>query len=77
VSEPLSLRPDVTQTLITALKLHILVLDGAMGTMTQQHTFSKQEYRGERFVDWHDDLKGNNDLLTLTQSATISAIHRA
>ena len=48
-----------------------------MGTMIQRHTFSEAEYRGERFADWHRDLKGNNDLLTLTQPDAISGIHRA
>ena len=48
-----------------------------MGTMIQRHTFSEEEYRGERFADWHRDLKGNNDLLSLTQPAAISEIHLA
>ncbi len=72
-----SLRPDATESLVALLQSRILVLDGAMGTMIQRHTFSEAEYRGERFADWHRDLKGNNDLLTLTQPETISAIHRA
>ena len=53
------------------------MLDGAMGTMIQRHDFSEAEYRGERFADWPSDLKGNNDLLTLTQPEAISGIHRA
>src|ERR1700709_2711483 len=48
-----------------------------MGTMIQRHVFSEAEYRGDRFADWHRDLRGNNDLLTLPQPAAISAIHRA
>jgi 5-methyltetrahydrofolate--homocysteine methyltransferase len=72
-----ALRPDATPALTTLLRDRILVLDGAMGTMIQRHTFSEAEYRGERFADWPSDLKGNNELLTLTQPATISAIHRA
>ena len=71
------LRPDATAILSGILAERILVLDGAMGTMIQRHTFSEAEYRGERFADWHRDLQGNNDLLTLTQPETISAIHRA
>ena len=71
------LRPDATQALTAALQSRILVLDGAMGTMIQRHTFSEEEYRGERFADWERDLKGNNDLLTLTQPEAISGIHRA
>ncbi|MDX6255246.1 MAG: 5-methyltetrahydrofolate--homocysteine methyltransferase [Frankiales bacterium] len=71
------LRPDATEILYGILASRILVLDGAMGTMIQRHTFSEAEYRGERFADWHRDLRGNNDLLSLTQPETISAIHRA
>src|SRR6195952_4922767 len=70
-------RPDATEALTAALQSRILVLDGAMGTMIQAHTFSEAEYRGERFADWGQDLKGNNDLLTLTQPEAISSIHRA
>ena len=47
----------------TALQQRILVLDGAMGTMVQRHQLQEQDYRGERFADWHCDVKGNNDLL--------------
>jgi 5-methyltetrahydrofolate--homocysteine methyltransferase len=72
-----SIRPDVTEPLSDALRSRILLLDGAMGTMIQRHGFSETEYRGERFADWHRDLKGNNDLLSLTQPAAISSIHRA
>ena len=71
------LRPDATAALTELLTSRILVLDGAMGTMIQRHTFSEADYRGARFADWHRDLQGNNDLLTLTQPETISAIHRA
>ena len=53
----------------------ILVLDGAMGTMIQSYQFSEQDYRGERFADWPSDLKGNNDLLSLTQPEAIKDIH--
>ncbi|GAA6172290.1 methionine synthase [Colwellia sp. KU-HH00111] len=54
---------------------NILILDGAMGTMIQAYKFEEQDFRGERFADWHSDLKGNNDLLVLTQSDVIKAIH--
>ncbi len=54
----------------------ILVLDGAMGTMIQAHRFGEADYRGERFAEWHRDLRGNNDLLTLTRPDVIAAIHR-
>ncbi len=75
--ESSTLRPDATEPLAALLQSRILVLDGAMGTMIQRHTFSEAEYRGERFAEWHRDLKGNNDLLSLTQPTTISDIHLA
>ena len=53
----------------------ILFLDGAMGTMIQRHKLEEADYRGERFVDWPSDLKGNNDLLSLTQPGIIRDIH--
>lgn len=65
------------QRLNAAAAQRILVLDGAMGTMIQQHDFQEDDYRGERFVDWPSDVKGNNDLLSLTQPKTIYAIHCA
>ena len=54
----------------------ILVLDGAMGTMLQRHRLDEAAFRGERFADWPRDLKGDNDLLILTQPAIVSEIHR-
>ncbi len=54
---------------------NILILDGAMGTMIQAYKFEEQDYRGERFADWHLDVKGNNDMLVLTQPDIIKAIH--
>ena len=54
----------------------ILVLDGAMGTMIQRHRLDEAAYRGTRFAGWMRDLKGANDLLTLTQPAIIAGIHR-
>jgi 5-methyltetrahydrofolate--homocysteine methyltransferase len=59
------------------LSQRILILDGAMGTMIQRHKLDESQYRGGRFADWHRDLKGNNDLLTLTSPETIAGIHRA
>ncbi len=59
------------------LEERILILDGAMGTMIQQYKLEEADYRGERFADWHIDLKGNNDLLTLTQPDIIRSIHKA
>lgn len=61
--------------LTQALKNSILILDGAMGTMIQAYKLEEQDYRGERFKDWHCDVKGNNDLLVLTQPEIIRTIH--
>ncbi|MDQ6972648.1 MAG: methionine synthase, partial [Mariprofundaceae bacterium] len=60
-----------------AMSRHILILDGAMGTMIQRHKLEEAEYRGERFADWPSELKGNNDLLSLTQPQIIRDIHTA
>ena len=57
------------------LRKRILFLDGAMGTMIQRHKLEEADYRGEKFADWPSDLKGNNDLLSLTQPAIIKDIH--
>lgn len=59
-----------------ALQHRILVLDGAMGTMLQRYNFSEEDFRGERFHDYPSSLKGNNDLLSLTQPQAIAEIHR-
>ncbi|RYC71937.1 methionine synthase [Spirosoma sordidisoli] len=58
------------------LRERILVLDGAMGSMIQQYQLTEADYRGERFADWPHDLKGNNDLLSLTKPEVIQEIHR-
>ncbi|WP_256383557.1 methionine synthase [Photobacterium toruni] len=57
------------------LKQQILIIDGGMGTMIQGYKLDEQDYRGQRFSDWHADLKGNNDLLVLTQPQLIKDIH--
>ena len=62
--------------LVDLLGRRILILDGAMGTMIQRHKLEEAHYRGERFRDWHRDVKGNNDLLVLTQPEIILGIHR-
>ena len=59
------------------IKERILVLDGAMGTMLQRYKFEEQDFRGERFKDFPHPLKGNNDLLSLTQPEAVKAVHRA
>lgn len=51
-----------------ALQQRILILDGGMGTMIQSYKLEEADYRGERFADWPSDVKGNNDLLQLTQT---------
>jgi len=57
------------------LAKNILLLDGAMGTMIQAYKFEEQDFRADRFADWHTDVKGNNDMLVLTQPDIIKAIH--
>ena len=64
-----------TDELNQLMSERILVLDGAMGTMIQRHKLTEEDYRGERFADWHSELKGNNDLLCLTQPDIIRGIH--
>lgn len=59
------------------IKHKILILDGAMGTMIQKYSLDENSYRGERFKDWQFDLKGNNDLLSITQPQIIQDIHEA
>ncbi|RNM14313.1 methionine synthase [Nocardioides pocheonensis] len=68
-------RPDATAELTELLRRRILVIDGAMGTMIQRHAPGETEYRGERFRDWPSDVKGNSDLLVLTQPDMIRSIH--
>tara|TARA_Y100001970_G_scaffold210069_1_gene256202 strand:- start:3707 stop:4705 length:999 start_codon:yes stop_codon:yes gene_type:complete len=64
------------KSLINALENKILVLDGAMGTMIQKYNLNEKDYRGERFKNFKNPLKGNNDLLSITQSKIISEIHK-
>jgi 5-methyltetrahydrofolate--homocysteine methyltransferase len=66
---------NVETTIRKLASERILVLDGAMGTMIQRHKFSEEDFRGERFKDWTRDVKGNNDLLILTQPDVIRDIH--
>ena len=66
-----------TELLKQQLSQRILFLDGAMGTMIQSYKLEEKDYRGERFAQWDVDLKGNNDLLSLTQPDIIKAIHCA
>src|SRR5688572_27200192 len=64
------------KTIHDLLEERILIIDGAMGTMIQQYKLSEADYRGERFKDWPSDLKGNNDLLSLTQPHIVKEIHK-
>ncbi len=64
------------KTIREHLQERILIIDGAMGTMIQRHKLEEADYRGERFKDWHTDVKGNNDLLSITQPEIIIGIHK-
>ena len=68
---------SATDAFTALLKQRVVIFDGAMGTMIQRHRCSEAQFRGERFKDWRSDLRGNNDLLSLTQPAIIEGIHRA
>ncbi|MBK9957014.1 MAG: homocysteine S-methyltransferase family protein [Chitinophagaceae bacterium] len=63
-------------TIKEELKKRILIIDGAMGTMIQQHKLTEEDFRGERFKNWPKDVKGNNDLLSITQPEIITGIHK-
>ena len=64
------------KTIRDLLNERILIIDGAMGTMIQRYKLKEEDYRGERFKDWSSDIKGNNDLLCLTQPQIIKEIHK-
>ena len=64
------------KTIQDCLKERILIIDGAMGTMIQRHKPTEATYRGEKFKDWHKDLKNNSDILNITQPQIIQGIHR-
>ena len=70
-------KSDVETTLTDLAKKRILIMDGAMGTMIQREKLQEADYRGERFKDWHKDVKGNNDLLVLTKPKIIEKVHDA
>jgi 5-methyltetrahydrofolate--homocysteine methyltransferase len=63
---------DITEI----LKERVLVLDGAMGTMLQAYKFTEEDFRGEEFKDWQLSVKGNNDMLSITQPEAIKEVHR-
>ncbi|HNP27014.1 MAG TPA: homocysteine S-methyltransferase family protein, partial [Nitrosomonas sp.] len=67
---------DLRTTLLeSSIAQRIMILDGAMGTMIQTFKLEEADFRGERFADFSHDLKGNNDLLTLTRPDVIRSIH--
>lgn len=68
-------RSQIVNRIKHELDKRILVIDGAMGTMIQKHRLSEEDYRGERFKHWHKEIKGNNDILVLTQPHIIQDIH--
>jgi 5-methyltetrahydrofolate--homocysteine methyltransferase len=69
----MNIRPDIRQL----AKERILVIDGAMGSLIQQYKLDEKDFRGERFKDFHRDIQGNNDILSITRPDVIEAIHRA
>jgi 5-methyltetrahydrofolate--homocysteine methyltransferase len=73
---PVLSRPARAEAFLNLLARRIVVLDGAMGTMIQRQRLKEAEFRGERFREWPRDLRGNNDLLAITQPQIIAAIHR-
>jgi 5-methyltetrahydrofolate--homocysteine methyltransferase len=68
--------PVRSQAFLALLGRRLVILDGAMGTMIQRHRLSEAEFRGGRFADWRTDVRGNNDLLAITQPQIIARIHR-
>ena len=76
LATPIQRRPYTRAAeLVSIMRERIVILDGAMGTMIQQYKLSEADYRGQRFVAHHKDLKGNNELLQLTRPEVISEIH--
>ena len=69
--------PERFAELERLLEQRIVFLDGAMGTMLQGYALDESDFRGARFSDWSHDLKGNNDLLTLTRPDLVREVHRA
>ncbi|MDP9014928.1 MAG: methionine synthase [Pseudomonadota bacterium] len=68
--------PRRSKTFLSLLERRVVILDGAMGTMIQRHRLGEADFRGSRFADWRSDLRGNNDLLSITQPHIIAQIHR-
>src|SRR5258706_15140671 len=72
----MSIHRDRSAELDTLLRERIVIIDGAMGTMIQTYKLEESDYRGDRFRQWHKDLKGHNDLLNVTRPKIIEEIHR-
>jgi 5-methyltetrahydrofolate--homocysteine methyltransferase len=70
-------REERIKSLFKLLEQRIVLLDGAMGTMIQGYGLGEDDYRGDRFAEWESDLKGNNDLLSITRPQVIREIHTA
>jgi len=70
-------KPNTKERLKQLLRQRIVIIDGAMGTTLQRYNLDEAAYRGERFRDWPQDLKGNHDILCLTQPAVVEDVHRA
>jgi 5-methyltetrahydrofolate--homocysteine methyltransferase len=70
-------RASRTEAFTALLEKRVVIFDGAMGTMIQRHRFSEEQFRGARFKEWRSDVRGNNDLLSITQPQIIADIHRA
>ena len=68
---------NITYQLNYLLRQRIVIIDGAMGTTLQRYNLDEAAYRGERFKDWPQDLKGNHDILCLTQPGVVEDVHRA
>ncbi|HPQ08336.1 MAG TPA: methionine synthase [Bacteroidia bacterium] len=66
---------QIQEIITRELEKRILVIDGAMGTMIQKHRLNEEDYRGKLFINWHKEIKGNNDILVLTQPNIIQDIH--
>ena len=66
---------SIRKKLVDLLDSNIVLLDGAMGTMIQTYDLQEKDYRGDKFSDWSMDLKGNNDLLSITQPKIVEDIH--
>jgi 5-methyltetrahydrofolate--homocysteine methyltransferase len=75
ITQGLKPRPDATAAIQAAMRERILILDGAMGTMIQRYKLDEAQYRGERFAAHASDVKGNNEMLSLTQPNIIQEIH--